>query len=299
VILPDLPELIGLRSIARPLTLGERRPALAHTQGQHRSVQRGRGLEFEEVRPYVAGDDARHIDWRVTARRGRLHTRVFREERERPIWLLADLHAGLFFGSRTQLKSALLVRAAALLGWVSLLEGDRVGAVIASTHAAVPILLRPRPREAGLLPVLEHLVHHQPQQPGFPDANSLSNSVSLLLNLVQPGSLICLLSDFSHLNESAEQAIQQLSVHSDCRFIQIMDPLEAKGLPDGYYALGLPGHTAYLEGESSRLTWQAQWQQRQTRLNQCCSTLSIPMITLQTTDLIHSVLPALLRRAAR
>src|SRR5665811_1284239 len=129
--LPDLMDLVVLRGAAHGLSLHARRPALAQLQGGHRSAQRGRGLEFEEVRPYAAGDDARTIDWRVTARRGKPHTKLFREERERPVWIVADLHPGLFFGSRRQFKSALLLRAAALLGWVAALSGDRVGAVIA------------------------------------------------------------------------------------------------------------------------------------------------------------------------
>ena len=100
--LPGLAELVALRGAAHGLSLHAHRPALAQLQGGHRSAQRGRGLEFEEVRPYAPGDDARTIDWRVTARRGRPHTKLFREERERPVWLVADLHPGLFFGSRRQ-----------------------------------------------------------------------------------------------------------------------------------------------------------------------------------------------------
>ena len=95
------------------------------------AAQRGRGLEFQEVRPYVSGDDPRTIDWRVTARRGKPHTKLFREERERPVWLLADLNARMFFGTRRQLKSTVVVRAAALLAWSAALGGDRVGAVVA------------------------------------------------------------------------------------------------------------------------------------------------------------------------
>ena len=129
-LLPDLDELVVLRGAARDLAMRIRQPAAAQLQGAHRSAHRGRGLEFDEVRVYAAGDDARTIDWRVTARRGRPHTKLFREERERQVWLLADLHPGLYFGSRRQLKSALLLRAAAWLAWITVDSGDRLGAVI-------------------------------------------------------------------------------------------------------------------------------------------------------------------------
>jgi len=130
MITATLEDLVALRGAARGLSLHARRPALARLMGGHRSAHRGQGLEFEEVRPYAAGDDVRDIDWRVTARRGRPHTRLYREERERPVWIVADLHAGLFFGSRRQLKSVLLLRTAALLAWVATQGGDRVGGVV-------------------------------------------------------------------------------------------------------------------------------------------------------------------------
>ncbi|MDE1929301.1 MAG: DUF58 domain-containing protein, partial [Burkholderiales bacterium] len=134
--LPDLDELVALRGAAQGLSLHAHRPALAQLAGGHRSAQRGRGLEFEEVRPYASGDDVRSIDWRVTARRGKPHTKLFREERERPVWIVVDLHAGLFFGSRRQTKSALALRAAARRAWAAARGGDRIGALLPAADAA-------------------------------------------------------------------------------------------------------------------------------------------------------------------
>lgn len=165
--LPDLSDLVLLRVAARGLSLNAHHSAMAQLYGGHRSAQRGRGLEFEEVRPYVPGDDARTIDWRVTARRGKPHTKLFREERERPVWIVADLHSGLFFGSKRQFKSAVLLQAAALLAWVAALGGDRVGAIIVDGSAA-PHILPPRGREAGVLPILQALIEGNPVRPTHP-----------------------------------------------------------------------------------------------------------------------------------
>ncbi|MEJ1402066.1 MAG: DUF58 domain-containing protein, partial [Candidatus Sedimenticola sp. (ex Thyasira tokunagai)] len=99
-----LDELIRLRGNSRGLVLGAQRRSLSAQSGGYLSVYRGRGLEFDEVRAYQPGDDVRTIDWRVTARRGRTHTKLFREERERPVLLLADFHPGMYFGSRQQFK---------------------------------------------------------------------------------------------------------------------------------------------------------------------------------------------------
>lgn len=297
MILPELAELVALRGPAHGLSLHARRPALARLQGAHRSAQRGRGLEFDEVRPYVAGDDVRAIDWRVTARRGRPHTKLFREERERPVWLLADLHAGLHFGSRRQLKSALLLRAAALLAWVAVLGGDRLGALVANAEAE-PRILPPRGREAGVLPALEALVDMQPRAPGVPPADSLAAALVALRPLVQPGSLVLVLSDFSALDDRAEAELAALAAHGDCRLLALTDALERSGLPAGRYRAGVPGRVGWLDGERSRHAWQAQWTARQQRLDALAARLSVPLTRLDTADAVAEALPPLLRDAA-
>ncbi len=294
MILPDLDELAALRGPARGLSLRARRPALARLQGGHRSAQRGRGLEFEEVRLYAAGDDARNIDWRVTARRGRPHTKLFREERERPVWLVADLHPGLFFGSRRQFKSAVLLRAAALLAWVAALGGDRVGAVIvdgANTAQVFP----PRGREAGVLPVLEALVTTQPRQPGLPAPGGLHAAVRMLRPLLKPGSLVLLLSDFAGLDQATEDLLAGTTAHNDVRLLWITDPLESGGLPAGNYRVGLPGRLWWLDGERSRTPWQEAWRAREQRLKEMATRLSLPLSRLATHDGVLEALVALLK----
>ena len=293
-LLPDLAELVALRGAARGLSLHGRRSALAPLQGGHRSALRGRGLEFEEVRPYVAGDDARNIDWRVTARRGRPHTKLFREERERPVWLLADLHPGLYFGSRRQLKSALLLRAAALLGWVAVQGGDRLGAVI-TTGEGRPGLWPARAREAGVLPVLQALVQAQPRSPGVPATTGLNAALAALRAAARPGSLVLVLSDFSGLDDTGEAALAALSTHAECRLLWLCDALERDGLPAGAFRVGLPGRLWWLDGTPSRAAWQAAWSLREERLQALARRLRLPLLRLETGELLEQQLPALLR----
>lgn len=291
--LPQLDELIALRGTAQGLTLHGQRPAQALWLGGHRSAQRGRGLEFEEVRPYVAGDDPRSIDWRVTARRGKPHTKLFREERERPVWLLVDLHAGMFFGSRRQLKSGLAVRAAALLAWVAALGGDRVGAVIVGEQA--PRVLPPRSREAGVLPLLEALLEMQPASPGQPGAANSDEALRLLAPLVHPGSLVLAISDFARLDEQAGSRWSALCAHSECRLFWITDALEANGLPAGRFRAGLPGKLWTLDGARARAPWQQAWQAREARLGALATQLALPVMRLDTADAADESLPPLLR----
>ena len=292
--LPDLAELIALRGAANGLSLRARRPALAQLQGSYRSAQRGRGMEFEEVRQYVAGDDARSIDWRVTARRGRTHTKLFREERERPVWLVADLHSGLYFGSKLQYKSALLVRAAALLGWVAVLGGDRLGAVIANGKDA-PLVFRPRAREAGVLPILQALENAQPSAPGAPDQTGLNRSLTVLRPLLQHGSLVLILSDFNGLDAQTELILAGGTIHSDFRLLWITDPLERTGLPAGTFRLGLPDRIWWLDGNHSRTQWRDTWAQRERRIEAVAHRYRLPLNCLDTGQPMVQTLPALLR----
>ncbi|MGQ0699537.1 MAG: DUF58 domain-containing protein [Panacagrimonas sp.] len=296
-LLPDLSELVALRGAAQGLDLHAHRPALAHLYGRHRSAQRGRGLEFEEVRPYAPGDDARTIDWRVTARRGRPHTKLFREERERPVWLLADIHPGLFFGSRRQLKSALLLRAAALLGWAATVGGDRLGAVIANGVDA-PRIYAPRGRQAGVLPVLEALVEAQPRAPGVAEGSGLGAALNALRPLLHPGALVLVLSDFHALDESAESALAVCAARADCRLLWLTDALESSGLPAGRFRVGLPGRLRWLDGEHSRLPWQQAWAAREQRLVEVARRLNLPLTKLDTRDAVTDSLRPLLREPA-
>lgn len=296
-ILPDLAELVALRGAAQGLSLRAHRSALARSQGSHRSAQRGRGLEFEEVRLYAPGDDARSIDWRVTARRGRPHTKLYREDRERPIWLLADLHPGLFFGSKRQLKSALLLRAAALLGWAAVRGGDRLGAVIA-TGAEAPRRFAPHGREAGVLPILEALIEAQPTAPAATAASALNAALATLQPLLRPGSLVLVLSDFSGLDAETETLLTAVTARCDGHLLWITDPLESAGLPAGEFRVGLPGRLWWLDGVRSRAPWHSAWADREQRLDQLGHHLNLPLTRLDTTDDVTLVLPPVLRAPA-
>jgi uncharacterized protein (DUF58 family) len=294
MIVPDLAELLALRGAAHGMSLQGRKTARAALLGAHSSTQRGRGLEFQEVRPYVAGDDPRNIDWRVTARRGRPHTKLFREERERPVWLLVDLQPGLFFGTRRQLKSALAVRTAALLAWVASLGDDRVGAVIA--HGAGQIRILPaRARQTGVLPLLEALLQSQPRAPGQPSPLALEEALRALLPLVRPGSQILAISDFAGLRQEAGSLWTALAAHADLRLFWITDALEEEGLPNGRFRAGLPGRLRILDGGRTRERWRQAWRQREAAIAALSQHNAAPVVRLDTREPVEDVLRPLLR----
>lgn len=297
MILPNLAELLCLPASAHLSTLRTARSAQGPLQGAHQSPHRGRGLEFQEVRPYVAGDDVRVIDWRVTARRGRPHTKLFREERERPVWLLADLDAGMFFGSRRQTKSAVVVRACALLAWVASQAGDRVGAVIAGS--AECRILPPRGQQRGVVEVLGSLVEMQPTSPGEPRPRNFSVALRSLTHLVRPGSALLAVSDFAGLDTESESIWSGLAVHSESRLLWVTDTLEKHGLPTGRYHVGLPNRSITVDGDQIRPSWQRAWHEREEQINRLAQRLGTPVIQLKTSEPVAETLRACLETWGR
>lgn len=280
MIFPDIDELLGMRCDVQGMRLQGQQASHALVSGGHRSVQRGRGLEFQEVRQYVSGDDPRTIDWRVTARRGRPHTKIFREERERPVWLWIDLSPGMFFGSRVQLKSTLAIRAAALLAWSVVMGGDRIGAVVVA-NAAVRVL-PPRAREAGLLPLFAAMIEMQPRTLDMRGANNLNDGLRSLVSLVRPGSLVFAISDFASSSAQAEADWAAVAARSELRLLWVTDPLEEQGLPDGRFRVWLRDRTTVLDGAMTRASWRAHWREREDRIRALVQTSPSAILRLDT-----------------
>jgi uncharacterized protein (DUF58 family) len=227
----SLSELIGLREQARRLDLAPRGRVLATRTGGHLSRFRGRGMEFDESRVYQPGDDPRNMDWRVTARAGTPHVKLFREERERPVWLLVDQGPSMRFGTRVAFKSVIAARAAALLGWAAVDRMDRVGGLI--FDEARHLERRPAARTAGLLPLLERL--SEPTGEGGRGYASLAEATAHLARLVRPGSLVAVISDFAEIGLDAGTWLAELAAGTELMLLMVHDPLEARAPPPGLY----------------------------------------------------------------
>lgn len=194
--------------------------------GQHQSRQLGRGMDFSEVRQYQPGDDVRAIDWRVTARTGKPHTKLFSEEREKPVVLYLDFSSSMAFGSQLLLKSVQMAHMASLIAWLSVTQQDRIGAVIDTGNELIE--LKPTSRNRGALALLQTLVtcHHSLiNQPSRNDQD-ISHALQALARLCPKGSEIILLSDFSRLTTQHEPKLSRLCQHNRVRMVQISDPLE-------------------------------------------------------------------------
>ncbi len=250
----DLQSLIALRQEAARLDLAPRGRVLATRSGGHLSHFRGRGVEFDESRVYLPGDDPRSMDWRVTARTGTPYVKLFREERERPVWLLVDISASMRFGTRVAFKSVVAAKAAALLAWAASDNGDRVGGLVfdESRHFEQ----RPMARTAGLLPLLKAL--SQDPLPGEIGGHpSLGAAANHLAQLVRPGSLVFLLSDFAGLDPADSHWLARLARGNEVVLAHVYDPLEARAPSAGRYPISDGEQYSMLD--TSRATLREEW----------------------------------------
>ncbi|WP_413436493.1 DUF58 domain-containing protein [Sulfuriferula sp. GW1] len=289
VVRVSLSSLIALHHDAESLVLHPGR-IRSPVSGGYRSPFKGRGMEFDEVRPYMQGDDVRILDWRVTARTGRPHTKLFREERERAVLLWVDLRHTMFFATQGAFKAVRAAQAAALLGWRAVSQGDRLGALLFSetTH----IELRPKRGKAALLHVLSQIARHAAwQQRAAPNdalsaANALNQTLVRLRRVAQPGSLIILISDFAHLNGQGSAHLAQLSRHSELILADIHDPLEAELPPPGHYRVSDGERFLTLATEDTQLRerYREGFIQQQAVLQQLCRRYGMTLLSLTTAE---------------
>ena len=234
VIRPSLSELIGLSQPSTGVALGGP-TAKALQSGQYLSRFRGRGMEFDEARIYMPGDDVRSLDWRVTARTGQPHTKIFREERERPIFLSVDYRASMFFATRGMYKSAMAARLGALLAWSAHRHDDRIGGQIFSESGSLE--RKPEHGQGAVLRYLKALVERSEVTSGISSEGALEEALVHLPRHAKPGSLVFILSDFRGLTPAGESAISKLSRHCNGVLIMISDPIEVH-LPPGRHRYG-------------------------------------------------------------
>ncbi len=227
----SLKHLIKLRGRSRGLSLKAGKRVSSAMAGNYASSFRGRGMDFDESRAYQPGDDIRSIDWRVTARSGTTHTKVYREERERPVFFLIDNSPEMHFGTRSAFKSVIAAEITALLGWAATDNGDRIGGVVFSGDHHTE--LRPTGGQRGVLRLLKTLLDAPHSAQG--DPASVTHALARLRHVARPGSLIVLMSDYRHLDAEGERHLSYLTKHNDVLAFFIYDVMEQEMPRPGRY----------------------------------------------------------------
>ena len=222
-----------------------RQAAASALAGAYRSRFRGRGIDFLESRHYQPGDDIRNMDWRVTARTGRAHTKVFEEERERPVLVVMDASPSLYFGTRNQLKSVAAGQMAAAIAWAATRRGDRIGGFLFAPGRHREI--RPAGGRRGAMRMIQGLVDWlKPGQINGTESEPLSAALERVRHTVRPGSLVIVISDFFDMDEACNRHLSRLRQHSDVIGCQVLDAAEYQ-LPQGRYPISDGEHAAVLD----------------------------------------------------
>ena len=225
----DLDDLIRLQFKVHGFSFLPRQPVQSLLAGRRASRLRGRGLDFEEIRRYIPGDDIRTMDWRVTARTQKPHTRVYTEEKDRPVLLVVDQRLSMFFGSQVAMKSVTAAEVAAMGAWRTLSVGDRVGALVFNDSEIREI--PPHRSRQRVMQILETLLamNHALRVDGDikPDPSMLNRVLGKVLQIAKHDYLVAIISDFSGTDEETRRAVTRLAAHNDVIALFIYDPLEA------------------------------------------------------------------------
>ncbi len=290
----EIEELIAARFAATLSPPRMRRAAQAQLLGDTRSALRGRGLEFEEVRAYQAGDDVRAIDWRVTARSGRPFTKLFREEREKPLLIVVDQRQPMFFGSRHCFKSKLAAYLGAWLAWSGLERGDRIGGLIIGNRERRDI--RPRRTRKTAMAWLNALLSfnralqrdsHLLNKGQFSTEQSLLDALADLRRIAKPGSIIYLLSDFyGSEHPQVREHLHALARHCEVNALFIYDALERELPPPALYAVTNGSARVTLDSGDRRVREHHRhaFEKHLQHTRQLLQALAIPMFEISTDE---------------
>jgi len=276
----SLKTLINLVGPAASLSL---QPASIRSRqnGGYVSRFKGRGMEFDETRLYQPGDDIRSIDWRVTARTGKTHTKLFREERERPVFIAVDDRAAMHFATRGVFKSVLAAKLAGLLAWTAQHHGDRMGGQIFSDNSCRE--LKPQNGRHAVLRFLNALLQ---SEAGVSEAITLEHAWSRLSQHVRPGSLVYIISDFRGVDAKAESHLAKLAQHCDVVLIFIYDLLESSLPSSGRYRFTDEQREVIFDANDQRqlINYQQHFEQRLQQVQQIAKKKAMMFVQCSTTD---------------
>lgn len=284
----QLDDLVRLQHKASGFSFLPRQPVHSILSGRHASKLRGRGLNFEELRDYLPGDDTRNIDWKVTARTRTPYVRVYTEEKDRSVWLLIDQRIHMFFGSQKRMKSVVAAEVAAISAWRVLSVGDRVGALVFNdTEVSVIPPHRSRERVMQILKQVTEKNHALSAGSDVkPDPGKLNEVLKQAGILARHDCLICLISDVDGIDSETRKHVTRIAEHNDVLTAFIYDPLE-KSMPAAG-RLRFTDGTGQLEADTSdkklRQGFRSEFEQKTERISLSARQFSIPVLSLDTVN---------------
>ncbi len=292
-------ELLELRHRAHVLGLSSHHRVYSVLSGLYTSVFRGQGMDFEETREYQEGDEIRNMDWRVTARTGVAHLKVFREERERAVMLCIDVGPHMQFGTRGTFKSIQAARAAALLGWTASANQDRVGALLYGRPANPLQFFRPSRARQSFWRMLRAL--GEGSEPVSVEGDPLVEALEKLRRVAPTGSLMFIVGDLNREPGPLHQALGQLCQKHELVLMPVDDPADREIPQIGRVVFSTRDGSRIevdTDSEAGRRHYREVWEANRRALETLTRRLGIAFIPVPTNEEVQSVLVAGLRRRA-
>lgn len=291
----SLDELVAQRRYVPLLSFDSVGFSRSEGAGVHKSPFRGRGMEFDEVRAYYPGDDIRLIDWRVTARTGETHTKLYREERDRPVLFLGDFRAEMRFATKNAFKSVIAARLLAALAWSSREHGDKIGAIVLSGQHYFKIA--PHRQMRRLMEIFNSIVTAANDK--FQgQTKSLSDALAELRRVSKNGGRVYILSDFHDFDEESKKHLTYIAAHCDVVCIQIFDVLEETPPPPGAYRIsdGKKSVVMHTDDPTWRKNYEKLFLEPREELKKFCKSRRIIYIPLRTDeDMVQTVRAGVLK----
>jgi uncharacterized protein (DUF58 family) len=286
VVYTELNDLMRLRFKASGFSFLPRQPIHSILSGRHASRLRGRGLNFEELRNYLPGDDTRNIDWKVTARTREPYVRVYTEEKDRTVWLLVDQRISMFFGSRWKMKSVVAAEAAAVAAWRVLSQGDRVGAIVFDdTDLQVIPPHRSEQRVAQILKKIVEKNHALNAKTEIkPGPEMLNRALKRVASVARHDCLICLVGDGTGIDEDTRKYVTRLTEHNDVLSVFVYDPLEQSMPAAGrlVFSDGLSQVEFNTTDKALRAAYSSDFEQRVAKMKATSRRNAIPLLPVHT-----------------
>jgi len=273
-VIVTLDELLELKKNSKMFCLSKLK-AKNHLVGEQQTRLLARGMEFAESRRYYAGDDVRNIDWKVTARTGKAHTKLFTAERTRKVIVSIDMRSGMYFATNGVFKTVQAALIAANIGWHAALKGDQVGGLIFDENAFTEI--RPRLGKKGLLPILHELEnqsgqHHKKCVSDELKEAVLDKAIEKVKRMATEASLCFIISDFRHLSCYAKNLLVQIALSTKLYLILVYDALEANFPKNGSYPISDGNQQIRLDGYDQKFleAYQRLFMDRKNSLSALC-----------------------------
>lgn len=283
----SLDELLDVATTVRPKS--KSRQGLGLQSGNVLSKVRGRGLDLDEVRQYQPGDDVRNIDWKVTARLQKPHTKVFREEQERPFLFIIDQSQTMFFGSEMRLKSVLCAEILTRLAWSALIQKDRVGGIVLSNSDVS--VIKPRRNKHTVARLLQEvaIANQKLRATATPtdEQTSVWQTLPYVLRRIATSNYtFVFISDFANVNDETWAKIVAFSQHNLIRIYFTFDPLERELPPANQYSVSNGSETLNFNSgnETVRTDYLQMFNQSYSKLENDCLNHNIPFYAVSTTD---------------